>query len=583
VRALPLRLPPALLRLRRALLRLPPVAVVLGVAVPPVAVLVVTASVVVRLLLLDRQSYWADELFSVTSAAAPPAGWWAGAATEVHPPLYAALLSAWIHVGGTRDGWTRLFSVACALAAVAVTRRGLRGRSTSVPLDRSVRWALTATTAAGGPWLVYSLEARSYALLLLASAGLTAATLRQALAPSLARREWSGPVSLGDARRRDRLAWLGWATLAATTHLFGAFLALAAGAVLAVRSLAGRRSRRRIAGHRDSWRWLLLAAVACLPQAAWLAAGRARPGFAAGTQWIAAPRPHDLRDLLTSAFASGSLVPHKDGFAWTSRAGVTVAGAVVVGAALAGAWRRTRRTGGPPTDGSDAPGSLDGTGTDRTGAAAAVLLSLAAVVIAGAFALSQGRHVWTLRNLVVVQPALVWGTVCLAAAATGSRTGRRTVAAVAVCLTGLALVPLGHALDRPYKTDVRGLVDYLADQRAQDPAVTVAIASDWGAGSWVTASDRRDPVTGQVPARVRAALDGAVQVPLADRALVTRAPGPQVVVLYHGVSDPRPAGLVRETVARLGRGCVAVPLYGFGVVRCAPPAGPAAELNVLRK
>ena len=83
---------------------------------------------------------------------------------------------------------------------------------------------MTAATAAGSAWAVYSLETRNYALLLLGAAGLTVTTLRAGL---LALRG-------GEPPGRLVLAWFGWTLLAASAHPFGAVLS--AGAVVVVRS-----------------------------------------------------------------------------------------------------------------------------------------------------------------------------------------------------------------------------------------------------------------------------------------------------------------------------------------------------------
>jgi hypothetical protein len=54
-----------------------------------------------------------------------------------------------------------------------------------------------------------------------------------------------------------------------------------------------------------------------------------------------------------------------------------------------------------------------------------------------------------------------------------------------------------------------------------------------------------------------------------DPTKVVRLPGPQIVVSYHGVADPRPDAPVAVALERPNdRGCLAVPVYGSEVVRC---------------
>ncbi|MFZ0160266.1 MAG: hypothetical protein WAL50_14665, partial [Kineosporiaceae bacterium] len=395
---------------------------------PPVAVralagLVIAAALAVRLCLLGRQSYWIDELFSVNQAAGPFGTMLSRGSTEVHPPLYAAMLWIWITIGGPGEAWTRLLSTACAVLAVVVTHQGLRG----VRLGGEVRWALTAATAASGVSIVYSLDTRPYALLLLGSVGLTAATLRSALCMLDGR-----PL-----RRGVYAAWTAWSLLAATSHLFGAFLTLGAASVLAA---VGLRSDARDRGRRAGT-WAGLAAAGCSAQIAWLVSGVTRPGFASGTAWIQAPDGQDVWDLVTTTFGSGGLTPRSDGFAWTSPAGVIMMIGVIGGAALPLVAARL----GYPARSAVAA-------TTSEAAAAAVLLAVATVVTGSAFVLAQWTHVWTLRNLVVVTPALAWGAICLAASAARSAAGRGRVGAVAVAMLGLLLVPTTLDLRAPYKT-----------------------------------------------------------------------------------------------------------------------------------
>jgi hypothetical protein len=490
------------------------------------------AGVLLRLALLDRQSYWIDELYSVNQSSGSLRELLDVGATEVHPPLYAVLLWAWMKVGGTSTAWTHLLSTLIAALAVLVTHRGLR------PLDLGahVRWAMTTATAAGGAWLVYSLETRSYALLLLGAAGITVTTVRAGV---LTLRGSPPPVRLV-------LAWFGWTLLAASAHPFGAVLSAGAVAVLAA---AGLRSGPG-AWLRTTSTWAGTALAAWIPLVAWIAYGVRQPEFAGGTTWIRAPGAQDVWDLMTTAFGSGGMTPHRDGFAWTSPLGALAAAALVVAAAVHG-----RRPAGREHD-EAVPGDV--------AAVAGILLALAAVVIAAAFAVSQVWHVWTLRNMLVVVPALTWGVIGLAAALSGSGAGTRRTATAAVVLLCAGLVPTALGLARPYKTDFRGMLEYLVEVQRQEPGTRMVVLGYGMAQRWWPATGRsegdpgRAAVTGWLWAYPGSSLDVE---PVGQR--------PLVVVRYRSVAVPRLDAWTDAAVQQLGPGtCSSVPVHGFGIVRC---------------
>jgi hypothetical protein len=494
------------------------------------------AAVAVRLCLLGRQSYWIDELFSVNQSAGTLGTMLSRGSTEVHTPLYAALLWIWITIGGTSEAWTRLLSTACAVLAVVVTLRGLRG----VRLGGQVRWALTAATAASGVSIVYSLETRPYALLLLGSVGLTAATLRSALCTLDGR-----PL-----RREAYAAWTAWSLVAATSHLFGAFLTLGAASVLAA---VGMRADARDRGRRAGT-WAGLAVAGCSVQIAWLVSGLTRPGFASGTGWIQAPDGQDLWDLVTTTFGSGALTARSDGFAWTSPLGVIMMIGVVGGAALGLA---------APRLGYPARSAV--TAATAEASAAAVLLAVATVVAGSAFVVSQWIHVWTLRNLVVVTPALAWGAICLAASVARSAAGRGRVAAVVVAMLGLMLVPTTFDLRTSYKTDFRALLADLGTLRASHPDIAVVFVRSGPPWGWQEAPGRSGDGG-------RYALHAGVPVTwVRSPGGVVRTPGTQVVIVYHGVAEPDVDQEVSVLAHRLGPSCRRIPMYGLGVLRCGTP------------
>jgi hypothetical protein len=516
-----------------------------SVAFLVLAGLVVTGSIAIRLALLGRQSYWIDELFSANQSDGSLRTMLKIGSTEVHTPFYAALLWLWMKLGNQHEVWTRLLSTLCAVAAVLVAHRGLR----CLRLDQHVRWALTVATAASGTSIVYSVETRSYALLLLGSVGLTIATVHAGLLT----------LNREDIPRRRYLTWTGWVLLAATAHLFGAVLTFAAVTVLGVITL------RATTGPRPALRrllvWVALAAAGCSLQLAWLLTGLSRPGFAAGTDWIQAPDRYDVRDLVTTTFSSGALTPHKDGFAWASPIGTVLAVALCLAAIGHRYWSRSRRTTTPATEATGQTPELQ---------AAGILLALAAVVIAFSFAVSQHTHLWTLRNLVIVSPALLWGAICLAAGAAGTAAGRQLVATAVVAMLGLSLVPSTFGLAEPYKTDFRGLLEYLIEVRTQEPGVKFVFLGRDSPGRWQAASDRADDdpawatLYGSVVRYRRAA-----SYPGAPKQSDGRSPGPEIVVYYHGVANPNLDREASQLVARLGPDrCRTIPIHGIIVVRC---------------
>ena len=509
------------------------------------AAVVVAGGVALRLALLGRQSYWIDELYSVNQSNGSFRQLLDTGSTEVHPPLYALLLWAWMKAGGSSEAWTHLLSTVFTLVAVVVTHAGLR------PLDlgRHVRWAMTTATAAGSAWAVYSLETRNYALLLLGAAGLTVTTLRAGL---LALRGEAAPGRLV-------LVWFGWTLLAATAHPFGAVLSAGAVAVLAgaaARSRSGSWLRTTVV-------WAGSALAGWIPLVLWVAHGVQQPEFAAGTTWIRAPGGQDVWDVVTTTFGSGGMSPHRDGFAWTSPLGA-LGVAALVAAALA--HRLHRRGSKVRSDVENVPGDAPA-GDALPGdiaPAAGILLALSVVVTAGAFAVSQVWHLWTLRNMLVIVPALTWGVICLAAAVSGSAAGSRWTATAAIVLLGAGLLPTAAGIDRPYKTDFRGLLDYLVTVQREKPGTPVVVLGYGMVQRWWPAANRpaddpgRAAVTGWLWAYPGTSLDVE---PVGKR--------PLVVVRYHSVADPRPDDWVSATVQQLGAGtCRSLPVYGFGVVRC---------------
>jgi hypothetical protein len=206
--------------------------------------LVIAIAVVLRVALACRQDLWADELFSVAvatghslehpageavpalgdfvepsgavsparfrrylEAESPPAGparvIRAVRLSDTSPPLYYLLLAGWTRLAGTGDPALHLFSVACALATLAVV--WLLARRLGTNRDALMAGLLFAVAPVS---LYYAVEARMYALLWLASSLTVWLTLR-----------------LSDRGGRGTLA--AWTLVAAgglLTHYFYAFV-----------------------------------------------------------------------------------------------------------------------------------------------------------------------------------------------------------------------------------------------------------------------------------------------------------------------------------------------------------------------
>lgn len=513
--------------------------------VPVAAVLVVVAALAVRILYLGSQSYWNDEIFSVNQARQDLSGVFAVGATEVHTPLYALLLHVWIAWGSsTVTLWTHALSAVFGLLAVgaswtALSRTGVTSRA---------RWVAVAVTAASGFGIVYSQETRAYALALLGATGVTAAT--------------AGAVAALLDRRRPRWHWwVLWALLAATAHLLGAVLVGICAAVVAATALAVRRP------------WQALAAAAAVvpalaPQLAWVVLhGRNQPGFAGGTRWIAAPGPGDVAQLVTSVFASGDLTTTIGGYVWASWSGTAVAGALLVAALLLRflpAAPATRPTSGQP-EATEAPPPMFPAGAARDLVLGLLLLLVAALTVAVTYVIAQEVHIWTLRNMIVVVPALSW-SVAWIVCALPRRAWAQDVAALAVLAAVAAgLVPVAADLGRPYKSDLRSAILYLARMRADHPG---AIFSFFGPGpvNSLVAADR-DPADPGL-ARIFTTVD---RHPRPDWAInrLHRLGGRQAVLFYTGVTGRRDDEVAGRILTQLrDPSCARLPLHGIVLVVC---------------
>ena len=123
---------------------------------------VILTAALVRLLYLNQESYWFDEIWAVNQVRGSLASVLESLASEdVHPPLYPILLWFWVRLLGEAEWATRLLSVIAGTGAVGVLYllgRDLFGRTTGV---------LAAGILALHAYAVsFSQETRAYSLLL---------------------------------------------------------------------------------------------------------------------------------------------------------------------------------------------------------------------------------------------------------------------------------------------------------------------------------------------------------------------------------------------------------------------------------
>ena len=307
-----------------------------------------------------------------------------------------------------------------------------------------------------------------------------------------------------------------------------------------------------------------LGAVAFVPQLTWILTGMGRPGFASGTTWIKAPRGSEVWVLLTTVFSAGGLEPRSDGFAWTSSVGVALVVVLVLSRRHPpAATPRVRAATEDPLHGRtlrfgcrvrcERPVAGAGAGRRRRGAGV------------GVFVVSQVVHIWTLRNMIVVLPALTWGTVWVATALPRRERERQVLAVVVLVAMLVALGTVASDLRHPYKTDWRGVIRYLAQERAKHPSTTFSFFGSDPVGPDVAAD--RGPVPDAYLRRINSRVDKYPSTVEAIEVCDGYAAGRWCCSTT--ASAARRRRLYRAIRARLADpSCRRVPIYGLVVVSC---------------
>jgi 4-amino-4-deoxy-L-arabinose transferase-like glycosyltransferase len=267
---------------------------------------------VIRFLVIDNQSFWADEALTAYETHLSFGGMLGTVAhIETTPPLYFVLIWGWSHIFGHGEVALRSLSTLAGVALVPIaflTGRELASRWTGI---------LAAAFVAVNPFLIwFSQEARSYMLL----AALSGASFL-----------WFVRARQ-DPTRRNLVWWAVFSSLALMTHFFAGFLV----APEALWLLWISRSRAVIAA----------VGVVAAVQAAMLPLALTDTSHAAG--WIAKiPRPNRISGMATEWLASiaNRLLTVSEGL-WVGAIFVAIVVTLVIVSGDRRTWTAARVAGG---------------------------------------------------------------------------------------------------------------------------------------------------------------------------------------------------------------------------------------------
>ncbi len=214
---------------------------------------------------------------------------------------------------------------------------------------------------------------------------------------------------------------------------------------------------------------------------------------------------------------------------------------------------------------TEEPAPMFAVGAARDGVLGLVLLLLAALTVAVTYVIAQDVHIWTLRNMIIVVPALSWSVAWIVCALPRPGWAKDAAAVAVLAAAATALVPLAADLAHPYKTDLRSAILSLARMRSEHPAANFSFFGPGPVNSLVAGDrDATDPELQAIFATVD-------PHPRPDWAInrLHRLPGPQAVLFYTGVTGKRDDEVAARIVTQLDDPfCTRVPLHGIVLVAC---------------
>lgn len=398
-------------------------------------VLLVASSL--RLVRLDFQSLWSDEISSLRLLQGDLPALVASLAQEVHPPLYFVLLSLWTGVFGSSEVAVRLPS---ALAGIAAS--GLLLRLGRTLFDARVGFVASLLFATSLFQIYYAQEARSYSLLTL-----TSVMSMDALALGVAR------LRRAERARGALLYYALSSTAMLYTHYFGFFILASQGACCVIGAFSSWRASHALSGLRAWWPWGVAQCLALFAFLPWLTFFQGQLQRVLHGFWIP-PATQEMLWKTAEIFVSIRRPPWAQRPHW-EEIGLAFALLLAIGIGAALIRRGRFFPGLAPL--SEAESGRE-PGWPRAGAIGFVALwMLLPIALAWSLSALASIHVYTYRNLIAAQPA-----VCLLLAVPFTwRRGRWLKVTFAAALLAGPLGQLPWYYQAPHKGRWRELVAFV--------------------------------------------------------------------------------------------------------------------------